>query len=141
MNRQANLQLVQNIYAAFGRGDIDFIINSLADDVRWVIHMEPNVPWSGDFSGKSRVPGFFQAIFDSVRVDGFEPTEFYVDGNAVVSLGYFACTPNATGKSVRTRWVFIWKIESGKVVSYEQFHDPALSAAFVADTVRESVCV
>ena len=31
----SNLQTVQDIYAAFGRGDIPAILDELADDVRW----------------------------------------------------------------------------------------------------------
>jgi uncharacterized protein len=59
------LKTIQDLYAAFGRGDVDFIVSKLADDVRWVSHFESIVPWSGDFSGKERIPKFFEAIFQS----------------------------------------------------------------------------
>jgi uncharacterized protein len=129
MNEQ-NVKTIQDLYAAFGRGDVDFIVSKLAYGVRWVSHFESIVPWSGDFSGKERIPKFFEAIFQSVDVEAFEPKEWVSDGDVVVSLGEFGCRVRATGKRSRTRWVFIWKFHEGKIASYEQFHDPALAAAF-----------
>jgi len=58
------------------------------------------------------------------------PDEFIAQGDTVVSLGTFGFKVRATGKSARTRWAFIWKLREGRVCSYEQFHDPALAAAF-----------
>ena len=42
----------------------------------------------------------------------------------------YAFKVRATGKTDDSPWVFIWKLRDGKVVSYEQFHDPAFAAAF-----------
>jgi ketosteroid isomerase-like protein len=129
MNEQ-NVKTIQELYAAFGRGDVSFIVSKLADDVSWVSQTDSIVPWSGDFSGKDQIPRFFEAIFQTVEVEAFEPKEWISDGDAVVSLGEFGCRVRATGKRSRTRWVFIWKFREGKICSYEQFHDPALAAAF-----------
>ena len=130
MTEQQNIDAIQELYAAFGRGDAAFIVDKLTDDIRWVSHFDSVVPWSGDFSGKDRVPRFFEAIFQSVDVEAFEPKEWIAEGDAVVSLGEFGCRVRATGKQSRTRWVFIWKFLDAKICSYEQFHDPALAAAF-----------
>ena len=130
MNERENAGRIEEVYAAYGRGDIGFILNQLADDVRWVVHIEPIVPWSGDFSGKSRVPRFFEAIAGAVDVLAFEPKEWIAQGDTVVSLGGFRCRVRSTGKTSDSRWAFIWKFRGGKISSYEQFHDPALAAAF-----------
>ena len=130
MNEQHNVKQIQEMYAAFGRSDVQTIIANLTDDVRWVSHLEPVVPWHGDFSGKNRVPRFFAAIFETVEVQSFTPQEWIAEGDTVVSIGEFGCRARSTGKTARTRWVFIWKFRNGKVYSYEQFHDGALAAAF-----------
>lgn len=130
MSEQQNVQTIRDIYAAFSRGDIPSILSHLSDDVKWHTHLEQTVPWAGDYSGISRVPAFFQAISDSVDVLGFDPEEFVANGDTVVSLGWFACRPKSTGKSVRTKWIFVWKFDGGRVTSYEQFHEPALADAF-----------
>lgn len=130
MSAKKPVEIVREIYAAFGRGDVGTILAQLAEDVKWHTRMEAVVPWSGDFSGKARVSKFFDAIFQSVDVEGFDPGEFVCEGDTVVSFGEFACKVKATGKRARTRWAFVWKVRDGKVASYEQFHDPALAAAF-----------
>ena len=130
MSTQQNVKLIQEMYAAFGRGDVAFIVGQLTGDVRWVSHLDGVVPWAGDFSGKDRVSRFFASIFQAVDVEAFEPKEWIAEGDTVVSLGEFACRVRGTGKRSRTRWVFLWKFREGKVCSYEQFHDPALAAAF-----------
>ena len=130
MSEQQNIQTIQQVYAAFGRGDVPTILGRLTDEVRWISHIESVVPWAGDFSGKDRVPQFFEAIFRSVEVNAFDPQEFLAQGDAVVSLGEFGCRVRATGKSARTRWAFIWRLRDGQICAYEQFHDPALAQAF-----------
>jgi len=130
MNEASNAKIVQDIYAAFGRGDVAFILDQLTDDVSWRTHSEAIVPWSGDFSGKARVPKFFDAIYSAGEVTAFEAQDWVVQHDTVVNQGIFGCKPARTGKSSLTRWVFIWKLNNGKVVSYEQFHEPALADAF-----------
>jgi ketosteroid isomerase-like protein len=130
MSEEPNIQIIREIYAAFSRADVPAIVAKLTDDVEWISHLDPIVPWSGDFSGKERVVKFFEAIFHSVDVEAFEPIEWASAENTVISIGEFACRVRATGKRARARWAFLWKFRDGKVCSYEQFCDPALAEPF-----------
>jgi hypothetical protein len=58
MSERENVQQIEQVFAAFGRADILFIESQLTDDVHWVSHLDPIVPWSGDDSGKASVPRF-----------------------------------------------------------------------------------
>jgi uncharacterized protein len=130
VSEQDNVAQIVAIYEAFGRGDIPYIIDHLTDDVRWVSHLDANVPWSGDFSGKSKTPGFFQALNDAAEVTGFAPKEFVAQGDTVVSMGDIGLKVRKSGKAGTTQWIFVWKLRDGTVYSYEQFHDPALGELF-----------
>lgn len=130
MSEKDNVARVVDIYEAFGRGDIPFIIDQLTDDVRWMTHFDPVVPWSGNYQGKPDVPRFFAAIAGAGDVTAFAPAEFVAQGDTVVSTGDFGIKVRATGKSSLTRWVFIWKFREGRVCSYEQFHDASITDAF-----------
>lgn len=130
MSEQRNIEIIQEMYAAFSRGDVAPIVERLTDDVKWVSHFDPVVPWGGDFSGKEQIPKFFEAIFQSVDVEAFEPLEWISNTDTVVSLGEFGCHVRSTGKRARARWIFIWKFRDTKVCSYEQFCDPVLATAF-----------
>lgn len=129
MSEQANIQVIQDIYAAFGRGDVAHIASQLTDDVTWHTHMDPVVPWAGGYT-KANLPKFFDGIFSSMEVTVFEPQEWVAQGDTVVSLGRFGGNVHKTGKSFVTRWAFVWKLRDGKVSSYEQFHDPAIADNF-----------
>ena len=128
MGEQEHIQKLKNIYAAFGRGDIPYILSQLPPNVKWVSHFDPVVPWAGDFTG--HIQDFFLAIDETVEIESFEPGDFVAQGDIVVSLGYFGCKSKATGKSARTSWAFVWRFQDGNIVSYEQFHDPALALIF-----------
>jgi uncharacterized protein len=133
MSEAQNLQTIRDIYAAFGRSDIPFILSKLTDDVRWITHIDPIVPWSGDFSGKTNIPRFFDAILETCEVTAFEPQEFIVEGDKVVSLGIYGAKVKATGKSTLPRWCFIWTFrQDGLVSGYEQFHEPSMADGFRA---------
>ena len=60
----SNEQTVRDVYAAFKRGDVAAILARVADDVDWrndgVASHE--CPWNANFSGKTNLPGFFQAV-------------------------------------------------------------------------------
>ena len=130
MSEKDNVSAVTKIYDAFGKGDIPYIVSQLHDDVRWVVHMDKVVPTSGDWSGKSKVPGFFQALGESSEVTAFVPNEFVAQGDTVVSMGDFGFKLRGNGKSGMSKWIFVWKFRDGKVASYEQFIDSGLADAF-----------
>ena len=100
MSEQRNVEALTKMYEAFVKGDLGYIVDQLADDVHWFSHVDPVVPTSGDWSGKSKVPGFFEAIIDSVEVASFTPTEFYADGETVISTGGFVGRPGWRGSSL-----------------------------------------
>jgi hypothetical protein len=64
-----------------------------------VTHLEPTVPWSGDFSGKANVPRFFDAIANSVQTTAFTPQESSRTLTRSCPRGEYGCTVNATGKT------------------------------------------
>ena len=130
MSEQDNVAAITKIYEAFGKGDVPYIVSQLQDDVRWVVHMDKVVPTSGDWSGKAKVPGFFQALGETTEVTAFVPTEFVAHGDTVVSMGDFGFVVRSNGKSGMSKWIFVWKFRGGKVVSYEQFIDSGLADAF-----------
>jgi ketosteroid isomerase-like protein len=130
MSEQGNIRRVGLIHEAFRRGDIDCILDQLDDEVRWVSHFEPEVPWSGEYPGKRNVTRFFLAIGKALDVIAFLPGELVAQGRTVVSLDRLACRVHATGKSAVARWVFVWRFRAGQVWSVEQFDDPTLADAF-----------
>src|SRR3954453_11509262 len=81
----SNLQTVQDIYAAFGRGDIPAILDKLADGAQ----LDPlpdgggaqrhDVPWLRERTGRDEVAGFFEAL-GGLEIHELAPTGFFEAG-------------------------------------------------------------
>ena len=73
----ANVALIQGLYAAFGRGDVADIIASLAPDVHWESGgRRSDFPTFGPRKGPSEVQGFFSQVAENFDFSDFTPREF-----------------------------------------------------------------
>jgi ketosteroid isomerase-like protein len=61
MNEQSNTALVEKMYAAFGRGDLQTILGSLTPDVEWTLEGPSVIPYAGKRIGPAQVQKFFEA--------------------------------------------------------------------------------
>lgn len=126
-----SVELVQQIYAAVGRGDIGAVIEDMTDDVEIHLHGPAEIPFAGTFTGPDGVGRFFQAIGNSADVHELEPREFIADGDQVVVLGRERLTAKPTGRSWETDWAMVWTVRDGKVSRLREFHQTdAIAAAF-----------
>jgi hypothetical protein len=125
-----NTEQVKKIFEAFGRGDVDYILNQLADDALFVSHLDPVVPWAGDFKGKEEVARYFQAMGASVDVTDHPVSSLVAQGDTVVAMGDVSFQVRATGKTASSSWVYIFKLADGQIQSYDQFNDANLAPAF-----------
>jgi uncharacterized protein len=106
-------ETVQQIYAAFGRGDIPFILAQLAEDVDWEHDNVSPVPWLQPLKGRAQVPRFFDALMSNIEITEFVPIFFGAHGDTVVSLVNLKFTVRATGKPVvEPDEVHIWRFNA-----------------------------
>ena len=118
-----NVQLIQQAFADFGSGNIQGILNILADDVVWGGYEDPTVPFARTFKGKEGVAQFFKLLSDSVNFTRFEPREFIGQGERVVALGYNSGTAKKMGKSFESEWSFVFTVHNGKLQSFFGYND------------------
>ena len=127
-----NLETVQTMYAAFGRGDVPGILAHMADniDMNNSSLASAECPWNADFSGKSRVPGFFKALADNLEFTRFEPRDFVASGNHVVVRIAIESVVKKNGKRVQNDVVHFWTLnDQNKVTQYRHFGDSAAELA------------
>lgn len=131
MNEQANLQLVQEGYADFARGDVQNLLGKFADDIQWVIPGSKNNPLAGTYGGRSRVGEFFKLLSDLTEINTFEPREFIAQGDKVVVLGRETGRVKSTGRTFQADWAMAFTVQNGKVVRFQEYTDTSnLEAAF-----------
>jgi len=125
----ANLtQLVKDMYAAFGRGDIPAIMSHVADDVSWEAEGPAEMVFTGIRHGAQETLGFFQGIAQEHGDPNLQMAEFIESGDSVAVFGRYQATVKKTGRRVDTPLAHLWKFRNGKVVRYVNFVD---TAAFV----------
>lgn len=128
----ANVTVIQQAYERFGRGDIEGILNLIADDVVWEEPTHPAIPYGGKRQGKETVRAFFAAVAQ-VEVREFAPVEYIASGDRVIALGHWAGTVRRTGKAFRSAWAMAWTVRDGKIHRFCAYEDTAVvGAAFTA---------
>ena len=132
MREADNTNVVKQAYAAFGRGDIQGVLERLDADVHWraVTGASRAVPMQGERRGKAAVAEFFSILARSMTFEVFEPREFVAQDDKVIALGYYKAR-TAAGRPFASEWVMIFTLVNGKVTGFQEFTDvAALNAAF-----------
>ena len=126
---QADVALIQSLYAAFGRGDIATIIAALAPDIDWRLNgSRSDYPLFGNRKGPREVQAFFEEIPKLQDFSDFTPREFHAAGDRVFVLGHYAATIRKTGRTAACDWVHIFTVRGGKVAAFVEFTDTAAFA-------------
>src|SRR5712671_4120785 len=90
-----NAAKVGILYEAFGRGDIPFILNHIADDCHWIGAGAGFLPAGGTYIGKDAV-NFFMKLNESVAFTAFNPVSIHnINDHEVISFGNMAGTSKA----------------------------------------------
>lgn len=125
----ANIALVQDLYAAYGKGDIATLLAAMTPDIDW--HSggrATDYPGFGPRKGIEQVREFFGIAAENNEYSHFTPREFYACGDKVFVLGDYAITLRKTGRAMTSDWAHIFTIRDGKVSAFREFLDTALAA-------------
>ena len=124
MTEQENTNTVKAMYAAFGRGDIPALLNSLADRIEWEIPgRQDGIPFAGTYRGRDSVGQFFTLMAESIDYNLFEPREFIAQGNQVIALGRYKATAKPSGNTFETEWAMAWTLSEGKATHFRVYDD------------------
>jgi uncharacterized protein len=131
MNAEHNVQKVQQMFAAFGQGDIAAILQELADNVEWEQPGPASVPTAGRYHGTEGVASFFDKVGQTWEFERFEPQEFIAQGDHVVALGYYLARSRATQRRMEAQWAMLFTFRDGKLVHFREYTDTAAGEAAV----------
>jgi ketosteroid isomerase-like protein len=124
------IETIQEMYAAFGRGDVQTIINMLTDDVDWSAESAAIIaPWHGRCNGKNEVPRFFEGIGKATEVTEFTPLSFGSNDTDVFATIKYGFTSRETGKSAMTTLHHWFRFRGDKIYFVRSSEDTAQLAA------------
>jgi ketosteroid isomerase-like protein len=126
-----NLTTVQLIYAAFQRGDIQFILDQLSDDVIWEgwpggnAAQEAGVPWMIERHGKSGAAEFF-GVVAKMDFSRFDVKAILEGDGCISSVIELDVVYKPTGKRVVGGEMHLFQFdEGGKVKGFRHYLDTA----------------
>lgn len=124
----SNLETVQSIYEAFGKGDIPTILSHLADDIQWEAWADNsaqkhNVPWLKPRTGKDGVMAFF-GLTPQLNIIDFQVLSIMDGGNKIAAEFVIEAAPSALGTGFRDEEIHLWSFnEAGKVTRLRHYTD------------------
>lgn len=123
----SNLETIQALYAAFGRGDLPTILGFLDEDIAWEHDAEGwdayGVPWLRPGTGTGHVVGFFKALTALEFVE-FTPVSLLANDRQVAAVISLEVAVKATGARFREYEVHLWSFgDHGKVTRFRHFVD------------------
>lgn len=122
-------QTVQEIYEAFGRGDVPFILERLQDDISWDQGIrDTGLSYLQAGTGLDHVHRFFQELGSTVRFDVFEPVAMCTGADHVMVAVREQGENLQTGGTIEEDLaVHVWTFgPDGKVASFRHVGDFAL---------------
>ena len=126
---KTNLELVQDVYAAFGRGDMQALMDALHPDVTWgMIGRPQDVPMAGIRNGKAGVGEFFKILHEVQQLRDFAPQKFVATDDTVCVIGHTKWTMNNNGVAGENDWVHVLTLKDGKIIKYRGHQDTGLLA-------------
>ena len=131
--KTANIETTERVFEAFGRGDIDAILEHLAADVVIEFYGPPAIPYAGTYRGRDDARRFFETVLASIDVNVFEPQEMIASGDKVVVTGHLNLTAKATGREIDSDFVHVITLAGGRWLRFRDFMNTANAvAAFTA---------
>jgi uncharacterized protein len=129
MNEQQNTDLIKKMYEAFSKGDLDFILSKLAEDVHWSSPGPAEVPYSGEYTGRAQVRKFFELLVGTQENLNLTVEKVIAHGDSVVVLGRYTGRVRATGRPFDSVVGHFSTIQDGKVKQWIGLGDTANAAA------------
>jgi ketosteroid isomerase-like protein len=108
--------LVMAAYEAFGKKDIQGILNLCNDDIVFEIHdaiLNPNEIKT--YKGKQEVAKFFEELGSKITYTKFQPTRFLADGDDVAIFVSTEFKQNSSGKNYNANYCHHFKTSNGKI--------------------------
>ena len=121
---QQNVQVVLELYEAFGRGDVPTALGQMDQSIEWneaenFIYADRN-PYVGP---QAVLEGVFMRL--GAEWEGFTvtPEEWLDAGTHVVVLGTYTGRHRGAGKEVRAQFAHVWGVRGDRVVRFQQYTD------------------
>ena len=121
MDKEKAIATVKQIYADVAAKNLEAVLSSLTDDIKWEPPYTPDIPHTKIRSGKDGVKEWVIEMASEVSYTQVVPQAIYADADTVIVKGFFDGKANNTGKPFHSDWIHLWEFRNGKVCHYQAF--------------------
>lgn len=114
--------IVQRMFAAFGAGDLDTLIETVHPDSRWVYYGANPRLSQAELIGHAEVRRFFEGILRRLEMSEFNTDEFLEEGNTVVIFGSEAGKLRSNGQPFRNVWSQKYVVENNLITEMAEYN-------------------
>lgn len=114
-------QVTEEVFTAFGEGDVDRIMRSLHEKARIEFYGPEVIPYAGYYDGQAQCRGFFETVLSSVDIHQFDPEDFICEGDKVVVTGHLNLTARSTGRTIDSDFVHVIAVADEKWLLFRDF--------------------
>ncbi|HVK79253.1 MAG TPA: nuclear transport factor 2 family protein [Verrucomicrobiae bacterium] len=122
------LETTRAVFEAFGRADVDAIMEFMAEDVRVEFYGPRIIPYANTYNGRAETRRFFEIVLSSVDIHQFDAEEFICEGDKVVVTGHLNLTARSTGKTIDSDFVHVITAADGKWRYFRDFMNTFVAA-------------
>jgi ketosteroid isomerase-like protein len=128
MKEQQNIALIQKTFEAFGRGDIQAILDTFSADAE-VFYPGPSIiPQAGRRKGQAEIRTYFDAISTNQSNHNIRIDQYVAQDDNVVVIGWYSGVVNSTGRTIDVPVVFTFEVRDGRVKRHMLITDTAAQA-------------
>ena len=123
---QKNVDTVKELYAAFERGDLVKVRETMHPEIEW--YEAENFPYDDGnpyFGPDEVLDGVYARLTGEWNGFAEELGNIFDAGESIVTVGYYTGTYKPTGRSVRAQFVHVWTVRDGIVTAFQQYADTA----------------
>jgi ketosteroid isomerase-like protein len=116
-------EVVQSAYAAFGRGDVQGVLDAMSDRVEFDVSLV--LPQGGSWRGRDGVGEFFEGLGSHWADLAIEVEQLVDNGETVVAIGRGAGRLRAHGDAAAGyAFVHAFTVADGQIVRFREWGDP-----------------
>jgi ketosteroid isomerase-like protein len=130
-NVKSSSEVVKDFFAAFGKGDMEGLINSFQDNCKITAVRESARTGKeiyGSYEGKQGVSDFISNLGAAFNTKAFTVNNVIGEGKVAFANGKFTHEIKSTGKMFSSDWALMCVVENGKILEYHFYED---SASFI----------
>lgn len=123
--KEKNIEIVQNIYTAFAKGDVPAVLEKFHPKIEW--NEAENFPYAdgNPYVGPQAV---LEGVFARLGAEWeywnlTEQTYYEATSGEIIVTGRYKAKNKMTAKEINVQFVHMWTLEDGLVTKFQQYAD------------------